>query len=50
MLGPTFSQKPKSNIFVKTLKVNIIFYGFSAIDGNIIFSVKLKLKKTSHFL
>ena len=30
----------KNNIFVKTLNVNIIFSGFCAIDGNIIFSVK----------
>ena len=40
----------RNNIFVKTLNVNIIFFWFSAIDGNIIFSVKRKLKKISYFL
>ena len=40
----------KNNIFEKALNVNIIFFGFSAIDGNIIFSVEQKLKKISYFL
>ena len=39
----------KNNIFVKTIKVNIIFSWFSAIDRNIIFSVKRELKKSSYF-
>ena len=39
----------KNNIFVKTIKVNITFSWFSAIDRNVIFSVKRKLKKVSYF-
>ena len=39
----------KNNIFVKTLNASIIFSWFSAIDGNIIFSVNRKLKKISYF-
>ena len=43
-----FKHCMKSNIFIKTLSVNIIFYGFSAIDGNIIY-IKTKIKENITF-
>ena len=50
ILDKSYAHCMKNNIFVKTLNVNIIFFLFSAIDGNIIFPVKRKSKKISCFL
>ena len=50
ILNEDLNHCMKNNILVKTLNVNITFSWFSAFDGNVIFSIKRKLKKISYSL